>query len=114
MSFNVNNLYTKPAISNGTLLSDTRLTVDATVGGVQFASTFFTQDTTGTAFLLVDLDVQDADVYCTFDGSAPTTTNGHLLKQNSGYTWSKARAQAAKFIRAGGTDAKIQASPSSV
>lgn len=114
MSFNLNNLYTRPAIRNGTLLLDTRLTVDSTAGGVQFASAFFTQDTTGNDFVLVDLDVQDADVYCTFDNSAPTTSNGHLLKQNSGYTWSKARAQAAKFIRAGGTDAKIQASPSSV
>ncbi len=32
---------------------------------------------------MIVLDVQDADVMCTFDGSAPTSTNGHRLY--SGY-----------------------------
>lgn len=113
MSYNLNVLYTKPAILNNTLLTDTRLTVDATAGGVQLASVLFSQDPQESAFTLIDLDVQDADVYCTFDGSAPTTSNGHLLKQNTGYTWSRARAAAAKFIRAGAVSAAIQASPSS-
>lgn len=113
MSYNLNVLYTKPAILNGTPLIDTRLTVDSTAGGVQFAAAFFTQDPQNSAFTCVDLDVQDADVYCTFDSSAPTTSNGHLLKQNTGYTWSRARALAAKFIRAGAVSAAIHASPSS-
>ena len=109
MSYNLNVLYTKPSPG----LIDTRLTVDSTAGGVQFAAAFFSQDASdGNAMPLVDLDVQDADVYCTFDGSAPTTSNGHLLKQNSAYTWSYARAMAAKFIRSASTDAHIQASPS--
>ena len=85
------------------MVADQRLTVDSTVGGVQF-STF--SDTT----TMIVLDVQDADVMCTFDGSAPTTTNGHRLYSGSHYTWSTAAAQQAKFIRQGATSAAIQAS----
>jgi len=47
---------------------------------------------------------------CTFDGSAPTTTNGHRLYAGSHYTWSTAAAQQAKFIRQAAANAAIQAS----
>lgn len=114
MPYNSNNLYTRPAIVANTPLIDTRLTVDSTAGGVQFAAAFFTQDAQESYFTLVDLDVQDADVMCTFDGSAPTTTNGHRLNQGTAYTWSRARALAAKFIRQAGVSASIQASPSAI
>ena len=103
MSFNLNNLFPKPAIYRGTAVADQRLTVDATAGGVQFSAF---ADTTN----MIVLDVQDADVMCTFDGSAPTSTNGHRLYSGSQYTWSTATATAAKFIRQGGTSAAIQAS----
>ncbi len=102
-SFNLNNIFPKPAWYRGSAVADQRLTVDNTVGGVQF-STF--SDTT----TMIVLDVQDADVMCTFDGSAPTTTNGHRLYSGSHYTWSTAAAQQAKFIRQGATSAAIQAS----
>ena len=102
-SLNLNNIFPKPAWYRGSAVADQRLTVDNTVGGVQF-STF--SDTT----TMIVLDVQDADVMCTFDGSAPTTTNGHRLYSGSHYTWSTAAAQQAKFIRQGATSAAIQAS----
>jgi hypothetical protein len=102
-SFNLNNIFPKPAIYRGSPVADQRLLVDNSVGGVQFAT--FNELTN-----MVVLDVQDADVMCTFDGSAPTSTNGHRLYSGSHYTWSTATAQAAKFIRQAGTSANIQAS----
>jgi|SRR6056297_501224 len=58
----------------------------------------------------VALDVQDADVYVTFDGSDPSGTNGHKLYAGQAYTWSKDAARVAKFIRAAGVTATIYAS----
>ena len=101
-------LYTKPAISGTTFVADQRLTVDATAGGVTFT------DYTETYVVTVDLDVQTADVMCTFDDSAPTTTNGHRLYAGTAHTWSRDRFNAAKFIRATATSAEIHASPSSI
>jgi hypothetical protein len=50
----------------------------------------------------------------TFDGSAPVATsgseNGHKLFAGRSYTFSKEAAVKAKFIRSGGTSAKIHAS----
>lgn len=92
----VTNLYLKP--SPGT--TDQRLTVSSSA--VQF-SAFATQTDA------VMLQVQDADVFCTIDGSTPTNTNGFYLAQNTSYNWSKSMAGAAKFIRGDATDAKIHA-----
>lgn len=109
MSANVRNLYTVPAVNNaGTFLADARLTVDDTAGGVTFT------DITADYVQVVEWDVQDANCYCTFDNSAPTTTNGHLLYAGDKGTWSVARYNAAKFIRAGATNAVIHASPSTI
>ena len=46
----------------------------------------------------------------TFDGSAPTSTNGHLMQAFTSYTWDVETAKAAKFIRQGSTSATIHAS----
>lgn len=108
MTVNKNNIYTRPALQGTTYLADQRLTVDATAGGVQF--TAYTQTYVDT----VELDVQDADVMVTFDGSAPTSINGHRLYAGNRMTWGVARFNAAKFIRQGATSAAIQASPSSI
>ena len=102
-SFNLNNIFPKPAYYRSSPVADQRLTVDATVGGVQFSAF---NDITN----MIVLDVQDADVMCTFDGSAPTSSNGHRLYSGSQYTWSTAAAAAAKFIRQGSTSAAIHAS----
>ena len=100
MSFNYSNLFPYPNIYRGTPVADQRLTVSSSV--VTFSAF---ADTTN----MIVLDVQDADVMCTFDGSDPTSTNGHRLYAGSHYTWSRATATAARFIRQS-TDAAIQAS----
>jgi hypothetical protein len=99
MNAYITNLYPKPTSG----AADQRLTVDATSGGVQFSA--FADLTR-----YVVLDVQDADVMVTFDGSAPTSTNGHRLYAGSNFTWSKAAATAAKLIRQGGTSGVVHAS----
>lgn len=104
----INPLYSRPAISGTTYLADQRLTVDDTAGGVTFT------DYDQTYVDTVELDVQTAAVMCTFDDSAPTTTNGHQLNPGEKYTWSRARFNAAKFIRLTGTSGVIHASPSSI
>ena len=100
-SFNLNNIFPKPAVYRGSSVADQRLTVSTSV--VQLSAF---GDTTN----MVMFDIQDADVMCTIDGSTPSASNGHRLYQGRAYTWSTAMAQAAKFIRQAGTDAAIQAS----
>jgi hypothetical protein len=97
----VTNLYPKPTAG----VNDQTLTVSNSA--VQF----------GTAFnkltRYIVLDVQDADVRVTYDGDTSgdvSATNGHLLFAGRSYTWSKQAAEAARFFRDGGTDAKIHAS----
>jgi hypothetical protein len=104
----VTNLYPIPS---GTA-NDHRLTVDATAGGVQFSQSSKDDNTDAFDSLTkyIAFDVQDADVFMTFDGSAPTTSNGHKLFAGRSYTFSKEAATKAKFIQAGGTSAKIHAS----
>ena len=82
---------------------DQRLTVDDTVGGVQF--TAFHADT-----LYVHWTCETAQCRVTFDGSAPTTTNGHIVNVWDSGIWSKALATAAKWIRTGSVSAVIHAS----
>ncbi len=94
------NLYPKPT----TGVTDQTLTVDATAGGVQFGTAF------NSLTRYIVLDVQANDVRVTYDGSAPTTSNGHILFAGRSYTWAKETAQAAKFIRDGGSDGIIHAS----
>ena len=103
----VTNLYPIPSGSG----NDHRLTVDATAGGVLFSGV--NDDNTAAFDALtkyIAMDVQDADVFMTFDGSAPTTSNGHKLFAGRSYTFSKEAAVKAKFIRSGSTSAKIHAS----
>tara|TARA_Y100000114_G_C11700874_1_gene298364 strand:- start:89 stop:406 length:318 start_codon:yes stop_codon:yes gene_type:complete len=94
------NLYPKPT----TGVTDQTLTVDATAGGVQFGTAF------NSLTRYIVLDVQTADVRVTYDDSAPTTTNGHILFAGRSYTWAKETASAAKFIRDGSVSATIHAS----
>ena len=95
----ITNLYPSPTPG----VNDQRLTVDDTSGGVQLA-------TLSDSTKYVWLDVQDADCFVTFDGSAPTTSNGHKLDAGEKYIWSKATARSAKFIRATVTSAIVHAS----
>ena len=95
----VTNLYPKPTPG----ATDQTLSVDDTAGGKQFSA--FNSLTK-----YVVLDVQGADVRVTYDDSAPTTTNGHILYAGRSYTWSKQAAVAAKFIRDTSVTAGIFAS----
>jgi len=96
-------LYLKPSVVNGSAIAGQALTVDATAGGVQFAS--FNDKTNFVVF-----DIQTADVWVTFDGQTPSSTKGHRLYAGQQYTWAKAVATAAKFLRATGTSAFVWAS----
>jgi hypothetical protein len=89
-------------VPNG-IQADQRLTVDATAGGVQFAA--FHADTTHVIW-----SAEAAEVRVTFDSSAPTSTNGHIIPIGTTGVWAKALAVAAKFIRTGGTSGIIHAS----
>lgn len=83
--------------------ADQRLTVDATAGGVQLSALH--ADTTH-----VYVTLEDAQVRVTFDGSAPTSSNGHILNPYYAAYWPAARAAAAKFIRTGSTSGVIHCS----
>jgi hypothetical protein len=100
-SFNLNNIFPKPAIYRGTPIADQRLAVGGSVA--QFSA--FNDITT-----MVMFDIQDADVSCTVDGSTPSASNGHRLYAGRAYTWSTAMAASAKFIQQGATAAVIHAS----
>jgi hypothetical protein len=62
---------------------------------------------------VVTFDVQTAAVRARWDGTAPTSTVGHLLPVGGGYAWARAQWNAAEFIRdsAASGDAIIFASP---
>jgi hypothetical protein len=97
MNTKVGNLYPNKPIG-----TDQRLTVDSTAGGVQLSAFDDGAD-------YVAWDVQDADIMVTFDGSAPTTSNGHRLRVGQCGTWSIPWATAMKAIRQGGTSGVIHA-----
>tara|TARA_R110001606_G_scaffold20025_1_gene72645 strand:- start:344 stop:658 length:315 start_codon:yes stop_codon:yes gene_type:complete len=97
------NLYPVPT-EGGT---DERLVVSSTV--VEFATTWYDENTK-----FVYVDVQGADIMATFDGSTPSASNGHKFVSGFHGFWSARQADSAKMIRAGGTDAAVQASPFTV
>jgi hypothetical protein len=96
-------LTTESTLVPNSTQADQRLTVDATAGGVQF--TTLEGSTTHILWTL-----EDAQVRVTFDGSAPTSTNGHVLNAGDGGVWARGMAVAAKFIRTGGTSGVVHAS----
>lgn len=81
--------------------ADQRLTVDDSVR--QFAA--FHSDTTA-----IYWTSEAAECRVTFDGSAPTTSNGHVIAAGSSGTWPATTAAVAKFIRTTGVSAVIHAS----
>jgi len=54
-------------------------------------------------------DVQDDAAFVTFDGSTPSSSNGHKIAAGTSGEWSPEVANAAKWIRET-TDARIQIS----
>ena len=109
MPYNINNLLPKPTYStagrtDGTsaLVAAQRLNISSTA-----TSTFAAFNARTDAIIF---DVQTANTYCTFDGTTPTSTNGHILYAGQAYTWSPAAALAAKFVATTTTNSIIYAS----
>ena len=84
--------------------TDQALTIDDTAGGVSLSAF-----PAGTDLVLLTLGT--AEVRYTIDGSAPTTTNGHLLSAYDERVWHVNMASVAKFIRTGATSGVLHASP---
>ena len=88
----------------GTAIADQSLTVAGTA--VAMMATAASELSTNVFWTLTG-----AAAYVTFDGSAPVGgTNGHLIAQGSSSVWSKEMATAAKWIREGGTSARLHIS----
>ena len=109
MAYNLNNILPKPTYStagrtDGTsaLVAGQRLTVTSTATSTFSAFNARTD--------VIALDVQVANTYCTFDGTTPSATNGHILYSGQAYTWSTAAAIAAKFVATTTTNSIIYAS----
>jgi hypothetical protein len=97
------NLYPIP---NGE--TDERLAVSSSVVSLTGAWT-----SSKTKYVLVD--IQGADVMVTFDGSDPSSTNGHLFKKLADpFFWHRDTARVAKFIRSASTDASVHVTPFNV
>ena len=90
--------------SDGTAVASQSLTVSTSA--VAFGTAF--KSTTN----LIVFDVQGQNVRTRWDGTDPTSTVGHILYAGQAYTWDKAQAAAAKFIRisTAASDATIFAS----
>ena len=103
MAFNiVNPLFPKPTFHASAQVAAQRLTVTSTAT-VQFSAFDGSTD-------MVTFDVQTAGVYCTFDGTTPSATAGHILAPGEKYTWSAAGAKLAKFVATTTTNAIIYGS----
>lgn len=109
MPYNINNILPKPTWSTAGRTDGT----SAQVAGQRLSITS-TATSTFAAFNartdVIVLDVQTGNTYCTFDGTTPTSTNGHILYSGQAYTWSTAAAIAAKFVATTTTNSIIYAS----
>lgn len=110
MAFSVTNpLYLKPSFKmvsgTSTAVSGQQLVVTSTA-----TSTFTTFDPVTSAVGVDFSGATGAAVYCTFDGQTPSSTKGHQLVAGEKYTWSKAAAQAAKFVATSTANVTIWAS----
>lgn len=101
-NYGINNLYPKPTIKAGAGGAALLQTLSVTSGAaVQFAAF-------DPLCSMVFFDIQTGNVFVTFDGSTPSSSNGSLLVAGTNYTWSKAAATVAKFI-ASSTTASLTA-----
>lgn len=108
----VNPLYPRPHIRTGTSSASSgyMLSVSSSSSATSFTIGNFTLDTAGPAELIF-LDIQTANVVCTFDSSTPLAgTSGHILAAGTNYTWQLATVLAAKFAAQTSSTAQIYAS----
>lgn len=82
------------------LVLDTMDNVSVTTGAVVTVSTAVTVNEHTQAFFV---DVQDNDVYVTFDGSTPSATVGHILKKDRDYLFYAGMFRTAKLLGKDGT-----------
>lgn len=95
-------IYPRPASG----LIDERLTVSSSAVPLSSIATWGANGITK----MVVLDIQTNDIMVTFDGSTPTSSNGHRLYAGQNYSWSYDTAKAASFIRVS-ADAVVHATP---
>lgn len=82
-----------------------RITVGGSATTLNHASVPFAAQTE-----VLVIDVQGADVMVTFDGSTPSTSNGHYLSAGDKLMWTKAAGIAARLIAAGSSAAEVHVS----
>lgn len=77
--------------------------------------TGYSADNVGGGVAVVTFDVQTSNLRCRWDGTAPTSTVGHLLFAGTNYTWNVTQYNNAQFIRdtLASADGSIFASPMS-
>jgi hypothetical protein len=105
---NINPLYPLPAAAMVSGTSTPVASQSITVSTVAVATTDYASTVD-----VVTFDVQTSAVRARWDGTAPTSTVGHLLPIGGGYAWSRAQWNAAQFIRdtSASGDAIVFASP---
>jgi len=104
MNSNINNLSNSlvPTKDNtGTSIASQSKTVST-------ASVALIATTLNNATDMVAWTVMDAGIYVTFDGTAASSSNGHLIASGTSGEWSTATAAAALAIRDDATDARVQ------
>lgn len=97
-SYGLNPLYPKPAQTTNSSGTSTPLLLQTL--SVTTATAFAAFDINTS---LVYVDIQGNAVYGTFDGSVPSSSNGHLFAVNTNYTWAKQTAALFKCIAVTGT-----------
>ena len=93
------NLYPKPNPNAGNMKMLT-VTTSPTGGFAKLTDSYtFDEDTK-----FVVLDVQDNDVYVTYNNNqTPSANVGHILYAGNSYTWDIQTAKAANFLSVGGS-----------
>lgn len=90
----------KPTVNAGTIVPAQQLSVGT--GAIAFAK-FNTQTN------VVALQIRNNDVYCTVDGTTPSSSNAVVLFTGQNYHWDVQTAQRAAFVQAAGSSAVIYA-----
>ncbi len=101
-AYNLNTVAPKPTFSASAAVAGQAITVTST------ATKQFSAFNVSTDFVV--LDIQNANTFCTFDGTTPSSGAAHILSQGNSYTWSRAAALAAKFVATTTTNCVIYAS----
>lgn len=91
-------LYPQPGVNSSGAVTDTTITVSTAAIAVSTSASFTATPATN-GMDLVSFDVQVSDVRVRWDGTAPTSTTGHILPASTAYTWSCVMWNNAQFIR---------------